>query len=506
MTLDVLPPEGAVRLLAEVMGRERVEAEPDAALRVAELCGRLPLALRVVAERAAGRPAAGLGEVADELVRERDRLDALATDEDELSDVRAVFSWSYRALAPELRRAFRLLGLHAGGEIGAEAAAALMGVEVAVARRRLRALVGASLLQEVRANRCRLHDLLRLYAVERLAAEETAEQRTLAVRRVLSWYLLTTDKARQAVLPYSPAVPLVPAGTIDVVDGFADGPEAMRWFDGERANLLAALRQAADLGQYDIAWKLAMASTGLFEVGAHWADWENNHRIGYEAALALGDRFGEVANLQMLGDIAWRYGRWDEAAERYRRVVGVARELGIGWLEGFALRGLGLAQEGLGDVDEARGHFEAALRVFQVGGVRRGEAMALLSLGNCARARGDFREAVAVTAQAVEIFTEIEDTWTAATGAVDLAADLRGLGRKGEAADRLRQAARTFGDFADPRGQATALVPLGEILVETGDLDEARDCWRRALALYESLADPQADDVRARLAHVDPPG
>lgn len=92
--------------------RDRVAADPRAALRVAELGGHLPLALRVVAEHAAGRPELSMAGLAGELDGERHRLDAMASGEDELSDVRAAFSWSYRALRAPLRRAFRLLGLH----------------------------------------------------------------------------------------------------------------------------------------------------------------------------------------------------------------------------------------------------------------------------------------------------------------------------------------------------------------------------------------------------------
>ena len=106
MSLDVLSSDDSLRLLAEIIGEDRIDAEIRSAERVAVLCGFLPLALRVVAERTAGRPHMRLSELVDELTSEQSRLDALAAEVDELTDVRAAFSWSYRALAHEHRHIF----------------------------------------------------------------------------------------------------------------------------------------------------------------------------------------------------------------------------------------------------------------------------------------------------------------------------------------------------------------------------------------------------------------
>ncbi|MCD0450508.1 hypothetical protein LO762_15110 [Actinocorallia sp. API 0066] len=227
MTLDVLEPEDAVALLGEVVGVARVVAE---------------------------------------LEQERHRLDSLASSEDELSDVRAAFSWSYHALSPEPRTAFRLLGPHAGREIGVDAAAALFGApDARFARRLLDALCSAHLLREVSRGRYHLHDLLRAYAVERLAEETSPKERTRTVRRVLSWYLLTADAGRAAILPFSHEVPLVPSDGL-VIPAFTDAEQAMRWFAVERLNLLAALDQAD--GEGEPGWRL----TGPLAVGRYGRD------------------------------------------------------------------------------------------------------------------------------------------------------------------------------------------------------------------------------------------
>lgn len=498
VTLDVLSLPESVRLLREVIGPLRVDAEPDAARRVAQLCGCLPLALRVVGERAAGRSLLSLGELVDELAQEQDLLDALADREDELSDVRAVFSWSYRALPEESRRAFRLLGLHEGKVLCSSSAAALLAVTPAVARRRLGELTDVHLLQETARDRYRMHDLLRSYAVEQLSSEEPQEARTLAVRRVLAWYLLSADAGRKAILPHSHSLPLVPAGDqVRPVERFGDAAEAMRWFDTERDNLLSALRQAVAWGQYDIAWMLPVVADGFFELGANWSDWKHVHETGLDAARLLGSRLGEASNLLSLGDVHWRSGSYDVAVENYRQAAELSRDIDDPWMLGFSLRGLGLVAVERDDPG-AEAHFEAALAVFREHGVRRGEGMSLLSLAECARSRDDHVRAAALCRRALGIFHAIGDRWSEAWGALPLADSLGELGELRDAESHLGRALAVFREFTDRRSEASTLGRLGDVAAARGEPDAARDFWTRAAALYEELGDASADVLRRR--------
>jgi len=489
-----------------VIGDGRVDASPADASRIAELCGYLPLALRVVAERTASRPLLSLADVAAELIDERSRLDVLADQEDELSDIRAVFSWSYRALAPQLRRTFRLLGLHEGADFGSAAAAALVDTDPVTVRRWLRELAGAHLVQEISTDRYRLHDLLRSYAAERARVEESQDRRTKVIRRVLSWYLLAADAGRRTILPHSHAVQLMPRGELPVPDGFAAVDEAMRWFDVERMNLLAALRQALRLGQYDIAWKLPVVVDGFFELRAHWTEWEEIHQLGLEAAVALGDPLGRASNLLCLGDARWRSVAYDEAAAYYRSATELGRQIPDPWLEGFALRGLGLVHEERDDVSAAAGFYAEALPIFQANGIRRGAGMTLLSLGTCSRLQGRLAEAVAQGEQAVATFRDIDDDWSEAWGRCPLALSLIELGRGREAIDHLRRSVATFRRFADQRGEALARGYLGDALHRVGDVHDARRCWEHALRLYDDLSDPRSADIAERLRPRGPTG
>lgn len=323
----------------------------------------------------------------------------------------------------------------------------------------------------------------------------------MAVRRLLTWYLLTADAGRRAVLPYSASFPLVPAGGIAVIGKFESGPAAMRWFDAERLNLHALLRQASELAQLDIAWKLAIAVSSYLELGSYWKEWEDTLKAGLTAAQTLGDRLGEAASLSILGDAAWRDGRLDEAIERYERTATIAHEIAVGWLEGFGLRGQGLIHEERRRFEAAAEFFESALRLFRSSGFRRGEGMSLLSLGTCARELGDLQTALSNGTAAVEIFEEIGDTWTVVWGSFNLGASYVAAGRLTEAVSALRTAVAVFDDFGDRRCQAQSLALLGNVLHVSGDSQAAGDCRRQAAELYELLDDPRAADVREQLGN-----
>jgi hypothetical protein len=201
LTLETLSSTEASALLRQVAGADRFDAEPDAAEALAQHCARLPLALRIAAERAAADEHTPVADLVNELADERNRLDLL-TGDDIATATRTVFSWSYRKLAPESARTFRLLGLHPGPDFGVQVVAALADVPPHVAKHLLQSLKDAHLIQSSGHGRYQLHDLLRAYAAEQAEAEEL--QREGAIRRMLIWYLRAADTADRLLLPPSP--------------------------------------------------------------------------------------------------------------------------------------------------------------------------------------------------------------------------------------------------------------------------------------------------------------
>src|SRR5205814_5476204 len=196
--LDLLPPAQAVALLGRLIGA-RVATEPAAAAALAERCVRLPLALRIAAERAVAHLAAPLSELVAELTAGLEVFDA---GDDERTAVRAVFSWSYRYLPPDAARAFRLLGLRPGTDIDRFAVAALAGGTVEETWRTVEALAGAHLVSTTRAGRVGMHDLLRRYAAERAAGDDTEADRQAALTRLLDHYLIAASAAMDTLFPH----------------------------------------------------------------------------------------------------------------------------------------------------------------------------------------------------------------------------------------------------------------------------------------------------------------
>ncbi|MGH3931318.1 MAG: tetratricopeptide repeat protein, partial [Pseudonocardiaceae bacterium] len=409
--LNPLPLAEAIGLLRQIIGTDRVEAESGVAVELAQQCACLPLALRIAAVRVTSHPHLTLADLAGELADERDRLDVLAVDDDETTAVRPVFFWSYRALSAETARLFRLLGLHPGPDISVPAAAALADTTTSRTRRLLDVLTGVHLLEEIGRDRFRFHDLLRIYAAERAAAEETDPDGDLAVHRMLAWYLYTADAAGRVLTPLWPTVPLDPPEADCLPLAFATYRQALDWCEAERANLVAATRHAADRGRHVVAWKLPAVVWGFFSVRGHWADWITTHETGLAAARHLHDRHGEAWIENNLGEAYRGHGRFDEALNHLGQALAAWREIHDGVGEGWTLYNLGVAYRGLMRFKEALDHHEQALARGRELGWPWGQAWALHGLGSTYREQGRFDEAFDHYDQALTIRREIHDRW-----------------------------------------------------------------------------------------------
>jgi NB-ARC domain len=164
--LDIFQESDAIALVRQVTRTGGRQDTPADLLELAQLCARLPLALRIAAEHAVSRPTMQLGELIADLRDDSLLWDALSVGDGPHGEgVRTVFAWSYRDLPDDAARMFRALGLHQGPDISLAVAAAALGVSERTARRALDILLGAFLIQSSRPYRYELHDLLRAYAL-----------------------------------------------------------------------------------------------------------------------------------------------------------------------------------------------------------------------------------------------------------------------------------------------------------------------------------------------------
>lgn len=487
LVLGLLPDDEARRLLAAGLGERRLAAEPTAADAVLRHCAGLPLALGIVAARAAVHPGLPLAALAAELDEAATRLDAL--DAGELTvNLRAVLSCSIESLTPPAARLFALLGLVPGPEFGLDAAASLAGLPTAATRVLLRQLVAAYLAAEAEPGRYRMHDLLRLYAAEQ-AGEQPA-----ALRRLLDHYLQTAYAANRRLAPFRAAITPAPPGPDVSVTTVDDHLQALAWFTTEHADLLAAIQRAADSGEDVHAWQLAWAVATYLDLHAHWHDRATVHTVALAAAERTGDKCAVAYALRGLASALIYLGRYADA----RELLGRAIALDCPTEQASTYRTMASSHAREGAPQLALPYDEQALRLFEADGDRCGQATALNAIGWHHAHLGEYERALPFCRQALALHEEIGDRHGAGTTCDSLGYIHRHLGRYAEAVSCYQRAVDLFEEFGDRYLQAETLACLGDTYALSGRADRAEAAWRRAAIMLEELGVPAAR-VRARL-------
>lgn len=503
VALDMLSPAEARDLLARRLGEHQVTAEPDAVQEIIARCARLPLALAIATARAAANPGFPLSTVAAELRESHGSLDAFDAG-DLTTNARAVFSWSYHALTAPAARLFHLLGLHSGPDLAAPAAAALAGLPLRQTHGLLVELTRAHLLTEHSSGRYTLHDLLHVYAAERVLAVETSPERDRAVERLLTWYLHTADAAYPFLAPQRRQVPLTPLPASCHPLAFSAYDQALDWCETERSNLVAAVHQAVAAEQPGIAWQLAAVLWGFFYIRGHLHDWLDTTRTALDAARDAHDRTGEAYSL---GDVACaltQTHRFDEAIDHYRQVMALGRELGDTYFRYQALASLGYSYRQIGRPDRAVEYCRRALAIHRKLGEAWGrEGTILNNLGDAYAQLGRFDEAIDCLEQALTVLRAIGDRWGEGIALDILGTVHRRLRRHDDAVEYYRRALDTHADIGNRWGQAHALGNLGDVHRGAGHSDAARTSWQQALALLDKVDHPDAEEIRGRLRRLD---
>ncbi|SER15394.1 DNA-binding transcriptional activator of the SARP family [Lentzea xinjiangensis] len=484
--LDVFTPGEALALLSRIAGADRVDADRAAAERVAELCGYLPIAVALAAKRLARRPQWTVRD----LVAQLERGGGLGA--------RGVFDLSYQALPDNQRRLFRLLGIHPGEDVTADSAAALAGLTPYEAGDLLEMLLDEHLLQQHTPGRYSLHDLLRAYAVEQVTAAEPPPARATARRRVLDWYVHTSWNSARQLNPQR-ALEIAPADPAVHPRAFTDRDSALLWCDAERANLVAAVRDAAEHGLPEQSWNLAQCLWDFFNLRKHRADWIDAHGVALAAARSVGDRAAEGRMLITLGIALREVRRHDEAIECNRQALAIFRAVGDRARQEPVLNNLGIVYMDLGRTDDALSCYEQSAEIARELGHPHTEAVTLNNIGLLHADAGRFDLALARYLRALEIRREIEDPYSEAILLNNIGEVYRGLLDFPAAVSHVDRALETFRAIGDRYGQAESLDNLGLALDGLGDRRGAEKCWIESVALFEELGEPKADEVRARL-------
>ncbi|MFI9271110.1 AfsR/SARP family transcriptional regulator [Kitasatospora sp. NPDC052896] len=436
----------SAELLARIAGRSRITAEPEAVAALCELCGQLPLALRIVAARLAARPHWSVSDLIERLTDESRRLDELRHGE---MGVRASISLTYESLSPDARRLFRLLALLETPSFASWIGAPLLRTDPLRGQDLLEELAESYLLDvevdsTTRSARYRFHDLVRTFARERLATEEPPSARQEALERILGALLFLTGEAHRREYGGEFMLTRSPAGRWELPPRLVDRvlADPLGWYDQERMWIVSAVRQAAASGLAGHAWGLAMNAVTLFEARAHFHDWRETHDLALRAARQAGDRLGEAAMRYSAGSLDMFEQQFTPAAEQFERALALYQELGDRHGAAMVLRNMAFLDRMNGRLDDALDRCRQAMAVFEEAGDRIGEAHVLNHMAQIHLEYGEHELA-------------------------------RGL---------LERALRVCQGLGNRRVGAQVLHRLGEARLALGDLDGALADFRQVLA------------------------
>ncbi len=492
LTLDVLSGIEARALLVARIGKARVTADPRSADMIIDRCARLPLALAIAAAHAAAQPHIPLAELAARLHETLSTIDH----DDPLTDLHAVFSWSYQQLSAPAAQLFRLLGVHPGPDISTPAVASLANATASEVRPLLHELIRAHLLMEHVPGRYTFHDLLRAYAAELAGMDK--ENADAALSRAIDHCVYTAHNADQLIDPNRMPISLDPPPPGVTPEHLETADQAMVWFKAEHLVLIAVAQHA---------------------------------------------------NKRQIGRLSWalttfldRQGHWNDLAKTQAFVLRAAKNMADAGLEALAHRGIAAAHHRMDRFEEAQAHFQKALDIYRRLGDKSGQAQIHHNLAAVYAARGDHAEALKESRQALHLYTAIGDAgWEAnglnavgwchgQLGELEIAlvycteslARLRDLGHHHPQAftlDSLGYIYRGLGDYHNCVGtyqqsillhraagsvmqEAITLISLGDAYETFGEDESMIAAWEQGLAIFKDLGHPKAAKIGSKIQQV----
>ncbi|MGX1272048.1 tetratricopeptide repeat protein [Streptomyces phaeoluteigriseus] len=496
---------GAEELLGAAAQDSSGPYDADSSDLIRELCGGLPLALRVAGSslgpRSPRRLAADLGAYGP------------------VDPVERALWLRYTDLPDVTRRLLRRLALAGRASLGAAAAAALLATDRAEATRHLTALTRAGLVDRVRGDRYRLHDLVRAFGQARLLDEEEPAERTAAQERLIVSYAELADSVLR----------LVDGNMSTRSDrftphGFTSLDEALRWLDDESSFITATLRHADGVDQAAVQSLLGalcdycLLRGDLYRLGeiselaqsvdqdllvrsVQWRTGIAARQLGeldrarttlssvVDLYLQAHHDAGAARALCSLGITLHHQGQLAEAATKLREALDLQAAPELATDRAWTMHALAAVERDRARLPEALDLLRRSLVLHREGGSLHGEAWAHYQLGQLHLRRGDVPRAETDLRRALELYGRTRDARGTAWALTQLARARLIAGDALPAADALRRAAAGHHDNEDARGEAWTVYYLGLALEETGDLDRAVRELERARSLFSRMRD-----------------
>jgi tetratricopeptide (TPR) repeat protein/Cdc6-like AAA superfamily ATPase len=472
-TLDVLPADAARTLLLIIAPRIAEQADE-----LAQLCGNLPLALRLTASTLAERLTLSPSDYILQLKQAKERSELIA----------ASLGLSYENLGSEQQKLWRALALLRGG-FDAGAAAALWQMEPEYAQDRLSELVRLSLVDfDEHGKRYRLHNLTQLFALEQL--RQSGEDKRLSQLHA-EHFLAVLAQANSLYLAGGEAL-----------------TQGMTLFDVEYENIKAgqqwaALKSAENQEAARLCMEYPNSGAYVIDLRLHPRERKDWLSAALKAAQLQTDRASEGDILSNLGSAYLDLGAIPEAISHYGQALKIHQELRDRAGEGADLGNLGLAYAALGELPKAIELYEKQLPLAREIKDRRSEGNALANLGLAYYSLGNTSQAIDFLERRLVIAREIGDRRGEANALGTLAACRADNGEAAKAVELLEHQLSIARELGDRRSEATALSNLSVALSQQKEFAKAIEQAKAALAIFEEIEDPNAERVQKQLSDLE---
>ncbi|MBV7699969.1 tetratricopeptide repeat protein [Streptomyces sp. TRM70350] len=505
LPVEPLDAVGAEELMGAAAQGETGPYDAESADRIRQLCGGLPLALRIAGSslgpRSPRRLASDLGAYGP------------------VEPVERALWLRYTDQGEPARRLLRRLALAGRASLGVAAAASLLATDQAEATRHLVALSRAGLIDRVRGDRYRLHDLVRAFAHARLVDEEEPGERAAAQERLIVNYADLADSVLR----------LVDGNMSTRSDrfgphGFTSLDEALRWLDDESSFITAALRHAEGVNQSAVLnllgalcdycllrgdlyrlgeiSELAQAvDQGLLIRSVQWRTGIAARQLGEldkarTTLTSVVDLYREAHHdagaaraLCSLGITLHHQGNLTEAAARLREALDLQAAPSLATDRAWTMHALAAVERDRAHLAEALDLLNRSLELHRAGESLHGEAWAHFQLGQLYLRLGDVPRAETELRRALELYGRTRDARGQAWALTQLARARLVAGDALPAVEELRQAAARHRDNEDARGEAWTLYYLGQALEESGNLDQAVRELERSRTMFSRMRD-----------------
>jgi tetratricopeptide (TPR) repeat protein len=493
--LMVLSEGDAYDLLAKLVGIERLQAEPEAAAEILRLCDGLPLAILIAGGMLKSKLHWRLADYSQRLTDEKQRLEHL-----QLSDlsVRASFELSYQQLSPADGMLFSRLGILVGKDFGEELAAVLHDSDSPVIDG-IERLIDAQLLEVTIDRRYHFHDLLRLFAREKLTESSSLEQQEEIKQQIVDWghnrskfnnACLDPVKRRQMLPQW------IESGEVDAnFDEQSLMMSALAWFEKERVQLFDINNWANDMERWDVVVSFSAQLLLFYQTRSYWADGEKTCLIAITAAYKSGNRYSEGKSINNLGQVYQSQSRWDEAIDCHLSSLNIFRELEHRYGEGQSFNNLGMVYNSQSRWDEAIDCLQHSLTIFQELGDRYGEGISLNNLGVAYRSKSQWDKAIDCHQNSLIIKQELGDRYGESQSFNNLGNVYQSQGHWNDAIDCYQDSLTILRELGYRHGEANSLNNLGNVYQVQNQWDDAIDCYLSSLKIFRELLDRHGESA-----------